>query len=48
MEIKRYYTKLSFEQAVELAKHEGHIFLGYTYNAACFKDLILVRCYEDK
>lgn len=45
MTIKKYYTKLSFKQAVELAKSEGHIFLGYTYSSACFKDLILVRCY---
>lgn len=44
--IKRYYTKMSFEQAVALAKAEGHIFRGYTYDCACFNDLILVRCYE--
>lgn len=43
MIIKKYYTELSFKQAVDLYKREGHQFLGYTWNCACFKDLILVR-----
>ena len=45
MTIKTYETKLSWKAAVEQAKAEGHIFLGLTCNAACFKDLIIVRAY---
>lgn len=45
MKIKKYYTQLSFKQAVELYKSQGHKFLGYTWNCACFKDLILIREY---
>ncbi len=48
MKIKRYYTKLSFEQAVELYKREGHKFLGLTWNSACFKDMILIREYDNE
>lgn len=48
MVIKKYYTKLSFEQAVELYKRENHKFLGLTWDCACFKDIILVRAYDNK
>ena len=46
MTIKTYYTKTNFEIAVAQAKAEGHKFLGYTTQAACFVDLIIVRAYE--
>lgn len=46
MKIKTYFTKLSWESAVAIAKAEGHIFLGYTTQGACFKDMIIVRAYE--
>lgn len=45
MAIKTYQTKLSWEAAVKQAKADGHIFLGLTDTAACFKDLIIVRAY---
>lgn len=48
MTIKKYYTELSFKQAIELYKREGHKFLGLTWNCACFKDMILVREYDNK
>lgn len=48
MTIKKYYTELSFKQAVDLYKREGHQFLGLTWNVACFKDMILIRDYENK
>ncbi len=48
MEIKKYYTKTSFEQAIELFKREGHKFLGLTWDSACFDDMILIRKYENK
>lgn len=48
MTIKTYYSKLSWEAAVNQAKAEGHKLLGYTVQAACFEDLIIVRCYEWK
>ncbi len=40
MIIKTYYTKLSFKEAVEYYKAQG-----YTWDCACFKNLILVRKY---
>lgn len=46
MTIKTYYTKLSWEAAVAEAKAEGYKFLGYTFQAACFKNLIIIRHYE--
>lgn len=48
MIIKKYYTELSFKQAVELYKSQGHKFLGLTWDCACFNDLILVREYKEK
>lgn len=48
MTIQRTYTKTAFESAIALAKAEGHIFLGMTWDAACFKDLIILREYEEK
>lgn len=48
MIIKKYYTEMSFKQAVELYKREEHLFLGLTWNCACFKDMILVREYDNK
>lgn len=46
MKIKYYETKLSWKAAVEQAKAEGHRFLGLTWNAACFDDLIIARLFD--
>ena len=43
MKIKTYYTKLSFKEAVKYYKAQGYKFLGYTWDCACFENLILVR-----
>lgn len=48
MIIQRTYTKTAFESAVALAKAEGHKFLGMTWDAACFTDLIIIRVYGCK
>lgn len=46
MEIRKTYTPTAFKQAVEQLKAEGHEFLGYTWNYACFEDIAVERCYE--
>lgn len=46
MTIKYYHTQKSFRAAVAQAKAEGYKFLGYTWDAACFVDLVLVRTYR--
>ena len=41
MKVRKTYTPNAFKQAIEQLKAEGHIFLGYTWNYACFKDIII-------
>lgn len=47
MEVRKAYTPTEFKQMVEQLKAEGHIFFGYTWNHACFNDIVVERCYED-
>ena len=46
MKVKTYYTKLSWLAAVKEAKIKGHKFLGLTWDAACFDDLVIIRRYD--
>lgn len=43
MTTKIYKTKKAFERAVKRAIAEGHVFKGYSWNAAHFEDLIIIR-----
>ena len=45
MKIIKTYTHNAFIQKIELLKAEGHIFLGCTWDHACFKDIVVERCY---
>lgn len=45
MTTKTYKTEEAFKRAVKRATAEGHVFLGYTWDAACFKDLVIFRHY---
>lgn len=45
MKIIKTYTRNAFIQTIERLKAEGHVFLGYTWNHACFKDIAVERCY---
>lgn len=45
MKIRKTYTPNAFKQAIAQLKAEGHKFLGYTWNYAYFKDIVVERCY---
>jgi len=45
MEIRKTYTEKAFGQAVALAKAEGYHLLGYTWDYACFNNLLIARYY---
>lgn len=46
MEIKKCYTKLSFEGTVKYYKAMGFKFLGYTDNCACFDKVMIFRLFN--